>query len=69
MSAPKAKSGTEMSPDNISRFIEALEQPKKTLTRWEEDFLVSIRDQFDRTGELSERQFEILEKLYTEKAP
>lgn len=58
-----------MSPDNISRFIEALEQPKKTLTRWEEDFLVSIRDQFDRTGELSERQFEILEKLYTEKAP
>jgi len=44
-----------------------LENPKKELTSWEEGFISSIRDQFDRRGTLSERQAEILEKIYADK--
>ncbi len=47
-----------------------LNESKKRLTKWEEDFLESISDQLDQTGSLSERedgQAEILERIYTEK--
>lgn len=49
-------------------WIEAcLNESKKRLTRWEEEFLESISDQIARTGSLSERQAEILERIYVEK--
>ena len=37
---------------------------KPTFNKWEHDFLESIREQFDSRGSLSERQEEILQKLY-----
>jgi uncharacterized membrane-anchored protein len=37
------------------------------LTKWETNFLESIDDQLSRSGKLSERQQEILEKIYVEK--
>lgn len=37
---------------------------KPTFNKWEHDFLESIRDQFENRGTLSERQEEILQKLY-----
>ncbi len=49
-------------------WIEAcLNESVKRLTKWEEEFLESISDQIARTGSLSERQIEILERIYTEK--
>ena len=37
------------------------------LSQWEKDFVDSIQDQFDRSGHLSEKQIDILERIYTEK--
>jgi len=42
-------------------------ESKKRLSKWEEDFLTSISDQLTNTGSLSEKQVEILERIYTEK--
>lgn len=37
------------------------------LSEWEQEFIVSVRDQFGRRGTVSEKQFAILERLYGEK--
>ena len=39
----------------------------KPLSKWEWSFLESISDQMTRGRELSERQVEILERIYAEK--
>lgn len=49
-------------------WIEAcLTESKKRLTPWEENFLNSINDQLTLSGSLSDKQIEILERIYTEK--
>jgi hypothetical protein len=48
-------------------MLNELETPYKNLTKWEEDFVASINEQFTKWNKLSDRQFEILEKIYTEK--
>ena len=60
MKTPKT---TEM----IEHMFEELKRPIKDLSEWELNFLLSISDQFDRHGTLSDKQFEILERIYTEK--
>jgi len=50
-------------------MLQALESPHKDLTEWEENFLESISDQFDKRGTLSDKQFEILDRIYAEKTP
>jgi hypothetical protein len=39
----------------------------KDLTDWERKFLVDIDKQFHRTGRLSQKQQEIVERIYAEK--
>lgn len=51
----------------IQQMLEQLETPSKVLSKWEENFLESIADQFQRSGSLSDRQFEILDRIYSEK--
>jgi|CXWL01.1.fsa_nt_gi hypothetical protein len=34
------------------------------LTNWENNFLDSVRDQFEKKGQLSGKQFEVLERIY-----
>ncbi len=58
-----------MSPDAIERMIEAIQQDGQGLSKWEEDFVESLADQFAERGRLSERQEEILERIYAEKTP
>lgn len=41
----------------------------RNLTKWEEDFISSIGTQLENGRELSERQLEILERIYAEKTP
>jgi len=48
----------------IRSMLEALESAS-TLTKWEEEFLTSIALQFERKGTLSDKQCEVLEKIYT----
>jgi hypothetical protein len=58
---------TAKTPDVIEHFLDALERPAKQLTSWELDFLESITEQFERSGSLSDKQFEVLERIYAEK--
>jgi hypothetical protein len=37
---------------------------KPTFNKWEHDFLESIREQYEERGFLTEKQEEILERLY-----
>lgn len=55
------------SKETIEYMFEALETPNRELTKWEEDFIVSIRRQFKEKKMLSDRQTEILERIYAEK--
>jgi hypothetical protein len=55
-------------PD-IAHWLDAIETDGVNLTTWEEAFVASVRDQFDRTGTLSRNQREILERIYAERTP
>lgn len=55
-------------PD-IEGWLDAVISEARNLTKWEEDFITSVYDQWERSGFLSERQLEILERIYTEKVP
>lgn len=51
----------------IEHMLSALDTPSRELTEWEETFLESVREQFEQRWRLSERQAEILERIYAEK--
>lgn len=54
---------------NIKYMIEIINDEGRGLTKWEEDFMESIIGQFERKNWLSERQEEILQRIYDEKTP
>ena len=45
-------------------MLSQCEDCSERLTDWENSFIESVRDQFDRKGSLSERQIEVLETIY-----
>ena len=51
----------------LAYMLDACENEARRLSKWEQSFIESIRDQFDRTQSLSERQKEILERIYVDK--
>jgi uncharacterized membrane-anchored protein len=51
----------------VAHMLDSLKTPSRELTKWEEDFIESVDEQFTERGSLSERQFEILERVYAEK--
>lgn len=51
----------------IASWIQLIQEEGSGLTKWEEDFVESIADQFDSRGTISDRQEEILERIYAEK--
>lgn len=54
--------------DTIAHFIEQVnDNASKPLTAWERSFMESITDQWERSSYLSDRQVEILERIYAEK--
>jgi len=61
---PPSKTDTQKLIDSM---LQALESPSKALTKWEENFLESISEQYQTRGTLSDRQLEILDRIYTEK--
>ena len=46
-----------------------LNEHHKPLSAWEQSFLESVSDQLDRVGNLSEKQVEIIERIFAEKTP
>jgi len=53
--------------ERVADMLKELERPYKVLTAWELNFLESVRGRFEITLELSERQVEVLEKIFLEK--
>lgn len=57
------------SPETIRRWITMIQEEGQNLNKWEEEFVESIAEQFERKNFLSDRQEEILERIYSEKTP
>jgi hypothetical protein len=56
--------------DRFLAWLERIESEGRNLSTWEEEFVASIRERFDRGwSTLTERQAEILERIYAEKTP
>lgn len=51
----------------IEHMLKSCEEEARGLTNWERGFLESLRDQFDRRSDLSDKQVDLLEKIYVEK--
>lgn len=54
-------------PRHIQQWLDALEQPRRELTKWEANFRDSIREQLEEGGWISERQEEVLRGLFDTK--
>lgn len=54
-------------PTIIADWIERVNDEGVNLSQWETDFMLSLTDQFVRRGTISDKQEEILEKIYTER--
>ena len=56
-------------PEVIQSWIDHINDHGINLTKWEEDFMESITDQFAVRNSLSDKQEEILERIYVNKTP
>ena len=55
------------SKEVIADWISQIQKEGKGLTNWEEAFILSIQEQFELRGSISDRQEEILERIYAER--
>lgn len=60
--------------ETIRGWIEMVNTEGRGLSKWEQEFMESITERFidpssDRLGTLSDRQEEILERIYSDKTP
>jgi hypothetical protein len=53
--------------DEIAYMLDCVINEAIGLTEWEESFIASIEVQFDMEDDLSNKQMEILKRIYTEK--
>ena len=56
-------------PEEIDKWLRAIEYEGKGLSVWEEDFVESIKKLWEKKRFLSDKQEEILERIYAEKTP
>lgn len=55
-------------PETVDYFLDMVKHhASKELTPWETQFIESIDDQWGRSRHLSDKQLEILERIYAEK--
>ena len=54
-------------PEVITQWLDAIHETGRRLTKWEQDFVKSINEQFIDRNSISDRQEEILERIYAEK--
>jgi len=53
----------------IEQWINTINEEGTNLTKWEQDFMESITEQFSIRNTVSDRQEEIIERIYAEKTP
>ena len=56
-----------MERETIARMLQACDDDTDRLSKWEADFIESIAEQYEERGTLSDKQTEILERIYSEK--
>lgn len=56
-------------PEVLKDWIEQVNDNGVNLSKWEKDFMESITEQWDNRQFLSDKQEEILERIYTDKVP
>ena len=56
-------------PEVIRQWIERINEEGRGLSQWEQQFMESITDQAGVSGSVSEKQQEILERIYVNKTP
>jgi hypothetical protein len=56
-------------PAEWDRWLSVIADTAVNLTTWEEDFIESLQSQRAARRQLSEKQAEILERIYTERTP
>lgn len=61
------QSGDMTDPQVIKHYLDRIGEEMGSLTKWERDFVESLQEQFDERGRLSDRQAEILERIYADK--
>ena len=55
--------------ETIRRWIDDVNTTGRNLSKWEEDFMESLTDQFIERESISDRQEEILERIRNDKTP
>jgi hypothetical protein len=55
------------SPELVAKWIKQTLEDGRGVTAWENDFLVSVGEQLERKGTISEKQEEIVERIYSER--
>ena len=58
---------TQDEMNDITYKLHKINTEGKKLTKWEEEFVDSVGEQFSQRRYLSERQMEILNRIYDEK--
>lgn len=53
----------------VEGWLAVCEDNSDRLTKWEENFIASIREQLDQGRVLTELQIETLERIYAERTP
>lgn len=58
-----------LKPEVIADMLERIATEGRRLTDWEREFVESVTDQFERRGSLTDKQVDVIERIYTEKVP
>ena len=56
-------------PKLVEEWINYINEHGVNLTKWELDFMESITEQFELYRRLSDKQVDIVERIYTDKTP
>ena len=56
-------------PEVIEHWIRTINESGVNLTKWEEDFVDSVGEQFSKYRRISDKQEDILERIYAERTP
>ena len=53
----------------IEHWINTINEEGRNLSKWELDFMESVSEQFSQRNWISDKQEEIVERIYSEKTP
>lgn len=56
-------------PEVIEYWINTINDEGINLSKWEQDFMESITEQWERRRSVSDKQEEIIERIYADKTP